>query len=107
MSSSETPDLPERGETARESLAAALRGAPLTARELSERVRLSEREVIGHLEHLGRSARARGERLVIQPAACLGCGFAFEARERAGKPGRCPSCRATRISPPRFSLEGG
>jgi predicted Zn-ribbon and HTH transcriptional regulator len=95
---------PERTETVREAIAAELRGAPVTARELSERVGIPEREVGDHLEHLARSARGRGEHLVVEPPRCLACGFAFEGRDRPEKPGKCPSCRATRIAPPRFSL---
>jgi predicted Zn-ribbon and HTH transcriptional regulator len=98
------PQLSERTETVREAIAAELRGEPLTARELSERVRIPEREVAEHLEHLARSARGRGERLVVTPPCCVACGFAFQGRDRPGKPGKCPSCRATRIVPPRFSL---
>jgi transcriptional regulator len=101
-----TPSSMPRTDTIREAIAAELRQGSLTARELSERVRISEREVAGHLEHLARSARSRGQRLEVAPARCLGCGFAFETRERPTKPGRCPSCRATRISPPRFTLSG-
>lgn len=59
----------ERGETVRASIAAALRGPALSARELSELVRIAEREVADHLAHLEKSAKAQGERLVIQ--ACL------------------------------------
>ena len=98
------PAPPSRTETVREAIAAELRGGPVTARELSERVHLPEREVADHLEHLARSARGRGERLVVEPPRCLGCGFVFEGRDRPGKPGKCPACRATRIVPARFSL---
>jgi predicted Zn-ribbon and HTH transcriptional regulator len=98
------PQPPERTETVRDAIAAELRGQPLTARELSERVRIPEREVADHLDHLARSARGRGERLVVAPPRCLACGFAFDVRERFTRPGKCPSCRATRIAPPRFSL---
>jgi transcriptional regulator len=98
------PESPPRTETVRETIAGELEREALTARELSERVRISEREVAGHLEHLARSARRRGQRLVVTPAECLGCGFVFEGRDRLTKPGSCPSCRATRIAPPRFRL---
>jgi predicted Zn-ribbon and HTH transcriptional regulator len=104
MAEKPSPAPSERSETVREAIAAELRQQRLTARELSERVHLSEREVIGHLEHLARSARSRGERLTTEPARCLACGFAFATRDRLTKPGKCPSCRATHLSPPRFSL---
>jgi predicted Zn-ribbon and HTH transcriptional regulator len=95
---------PDRAETIRESIASELREAPLTARELSERLGVAEREIGPHVEHLGRSLRARREQLVLDPPHCLGCGFVFAQRARPSKPGRCPACRATRIAPPRFSI---
>jgi transcriptional regulator len=94
----------DRSETIREAIASALRAEALTSRELSERVGVAEREIGPHLEHLARSVRARGEQLVLEPPRCLGCGFVFEDRARPTKPGRCPHGRATRITPPRFSI---
>lgn len=76
---------------------------PATARQLSERAHLSEKDVRAHLTHLARSARPRGEQLTIEPALCEGCGFVFRDRDRLGKPGRCPVCRSSRIRPPRFA----
>jgi predicted Zn-ribbon and HTH transcriptional regulator len=92
----------EAQETARVRLRELLRQGPATARELSERAHLSEKEVRQHLQHLVRSANTRGEQLTIEPAHCEGCGFVFEGRDRVGKPGRCPVCRSSRIRPPRF-----
>jgi hypothetical protein len=82
----------------------ALRDEALTALEISERVGVREREVIDHLEHLQRSLARGGERLVIEPALCLACGFSFRKRERFSRPGRCPKCGGGRIRAPRFSL---
>jgi transcriptional regulator len=99
------PVPPEHDRTPRARIASVLRQELVTARELSQRVGVSEKDVAEHLEHLTRSARQAGERMVVAPAACLGCRFEFEERERFEKPGRCPRCRGTRISPPRFALE--
>lgn len=98
---------PARAETTREALRALLRQAlqPLTLRELSQQAAVSEREVLDHLEHLERSLSRSGAELAIEPARCLACGFAFEQRTRFKKPGRCPACKATRITPPRFRIE--
>jgi predicted Zn-ribbon and HTH transcriptional regulator len=96
----------EAQETARVRLRELLRQGPATARELSERAHLSEKEVRQHLEHLIRSAKTRGEQVTIEPARCEGCSFVFEGRDRVGKPGRCPVCRGSRIRPPRFSYVG-
>ena len=95
----------ERRATVREELAEALRRAPATAHDLSREVRLRERDVAEHLAHLARSLEARGERLSVEPASCIACGFVFRHRERLGRPGACPRCRSTRIDPPVFRIE--
>jgi len=93
-----------RSETVRESLHRALREGPATLQELSAAVRVAEKQLLEHLEHLRRSLDARGERLIVEPARCLACGFCFDARKRFSKPTRCPECKSTRITQPRFSL---
>lgn len=94
-----------RTETVREALAGALREAPMTARELSVRVGIRERDVADHLEHLARSLEARGDALRVVPASCIECGYVFRKRERLSRPSACPKCRSTRIDPPMFRVE--
>jgi predicted Zn-ribbon and HTH transcriptional regulator len=77
---------------------------PLGAHELSARIGISEKDVAGHLEHLARSLRQGGERLVVDPARCLGCGFVFRKRTRLTKPSRCPVCKSQRLDLARFSI---
>jgi predicted Zn-ribbon and HTH transcriptional regulator len=96
---------PEAGATVRQRLADALRGGPATAKDLSREVGISEHEVAGHLEHLARSLRARGERLAMTPPECMDCGFAFPGRERTTRPSHCPRCRGNRITLPEFRIE--
>jgi hypothetical protein len=98
---------PERGETVRQSLRAALERDTWTARELSAEVSIREREVAQHLEHLARSLPREGAELVVEPARCVPCGFAFRKRDRLAAPSRCPKCRSERIEPPRFHVERG
>jgi predicted Zn-ribbon and HTH transcriptional regulator len=99
------PSAPEsRAETIRESLKRVLREGPTTLRELSGAVSVSEKDIATHLEHLERSLRRGDERLVIEPAKCLACGFEFADRKRASRPSRCPECRGNRIAFPRFSI---
>ena len=95
---------PERSVTPRAELRRALADGPLTARELSARVGVSEKEIAGHLEHLVRSLRRSGERLRVEPASCLACGFRFRKRDRFGKPSGCPVCRGRHLDPPRFLI---
>ncbi len=92
--------------TLRAALRDALRAGPLTAHELSARVRIPEKQVAEHLEHLGRSLRAGSERLHVEPARCLDCGFVFRKRDRLTRPSRCPVCRGERVDAPRFAILG-
>jgi predicted Zn-ribbon and HTH transcriptional regulator len=55
------------------------------------------------LRHIERSVRAQGRRLVVSPAKCEACGFAFKSTA-FHPPGRCPSCRNRRISGPWFRV---
>jgi predicted Zn-ribbon and HTH transcriptional regulator len=99
---------PARQETLRRQIIAALQGQTISARDLSVRLSLSEREVYEHLEHIHRSTRGRQHRqprLVVTAAQCNACGFVFSKRERVTKPGKCPVCRGTSIREPLFSLD--
>ena len=95
----------ERSRTVREAIRDELLRGSATARDLSERVSIREKDVAGHLEHLEKSLRARGERLVVEPASCIACGYAFERRARLTRPGSCPDCGSTRIDPPAFRIQ--
>ena len=94
-----------RVSTVRAALRQALLAGPATARDLSSDVGLREKDVAEHLEHLGRSLLHGGERLSVEPATCLSCGYLFAARTRLSRPSACPACRGTRIDPPVFRIE--
>jgi predicted Zn-ribbon and HTH transcriptional regulator len=94
----------ERHETLRESLRRVLLEGPATAKDLSQAVGIREHDVAFQLEHLERSLRHRGERLVLEAPRCLACGFSFEGRRRYSRPGHCPRCKGRRISLPVFSI---
>lgn len=72
-------------------------------RELEVPVRLLKAD----LDHVERSVRASGKRLVVTPPRCLDCGFVFHGRERRHfhGPSRCPQCRSEGISEPRLTVE--
>lgn len=89
----------------RESIRRELLQAPATARDLSQRIGIPERDVATHLEHLDRSLKHKEERLIIDPPKCLECGFAFTERHRFTRPSGCPQCRGRRISQPEFRIE--
>jgi transcriptional regulator len=93
-----------RAETARSALREALTVGPRTARQLSAMVRVRERDVEAHLEHLAQSLRREGRPLSITPPECLKCGFAFADRARFTRPSRCPQCGGERIQAASFCL---
>ena len=91
-------------ETLRRRIMSYLREGERSLRDISQELRISEKDALGHLEFL---ARGRGaDRLVLDPARCGTCGFVFEKRKRPGKPGRCPVCKGSHISGPRYSISG-
>ena len=94
----------EQDRTLRQSILECLEAGPVTARELSALVHIREKDVGPHLEHLEKSLRRSGKRLLIEPAECLKCGFRFDKRRRFTKPSACPRCRYQRIDPPVFRL---
>jgi predicted Zn-ribbon and HTH transcriptional regulator len=95
----------ERTRTVREAIREELLRGPATARELSERISIREKDVADHLEHLEKSLRARGERLVVEPPTCIACGYPFARRSRLTRPGSCPECGSTRIDPATFRID--
>jgi transcriptional regulator len=55
------------------------------------------------LRHALRSAVAAGHRVEVIPARCKSCGFVF-AEDRLTKPGRCPSCKGSRLFEPQIRI---
>ena len=90
--------------TVRQQIVALIREAPLTALDISQEVRIPEKEVQQHLAHIVKSLSHRGDRLTINPSVCLACGFTFAQRRRFTRPGRCPNCRGNRITRPSFCI---
>lgn len=89
--------------TVRRKIAELLTEGNMTARAISQLLRISEREVYEHLPHVEKSL-GRGENLISRPARCLDCGFVFSKRKRFTIPGRCPACRSESISAPLYGL---
>lgn len=98
---------PERNESIRRSIVSLLREGPLSARQLSARAGIPEKEVYGHLPHIRKSVSRLMGRLVVTPAECTRCAFVFRKRDRPARPGRCPVCRGESITEPLFSIEEG
>ena len=94
----------ERNQTLRQAIVKHLEEGPCTTRDLSQLIGIREKEVVPHLEHIQKSLRASGRKLIVQPAQCLSCNFVFKNRKRLSKPSACPQCRNQQIDPPVFSL---
>jgi predicted Zn-ribbon and HTH transcriptional regulator len=75
-----------------------------SAIELSQELRIAEKEVYTHLPHIARSLAIRGKKLIIQPSRCLKCGYVFKERKRFTRPGHCPRCKATYIQRPTYQI---
>jgi transcriptional regulator len=77
-----------------------------SAKDLSAAVKIPEREVYAHLEHIQKTLASSRRRFLIRPAECKRCGFSFSKRDRVKKPGKCPVCRGESIREPLFGIEG-
>jgi predicted Zn-ribbon and HTH transcriptional regulator len=99
------PKIPSpRSQTLRQTLLDLLRSRPHDLRELSKASRLSEKEILSHLESIQKSLNKNEESFHIDPARCIGCGFTFEDRQRFQKPSRCPECKGQRITHPLYHI---
>lgn len=92
-------------QTTRQQIIELLGESELTAKELSQRLRIREKDVYEHLVHIKQSAAAHKKKLIVTPAECLDCGYVFESRNRFTSPGRCPRCREEHITDPRYRIE--
>lgn len=99
-------DNPSTTETSRQKIVDILRRDELGFEQLRRELEVPVRSLEEDLRHVERSLRRGPERLRIEPARCLSCGFIF--RDRTSRhlhaPGRCPQCRSERIADPRFSI---
>lgn len=74
------------------------------ARDLSQILRIREKDVYEHLIHIERSVVSQGRKLEIVPSRCLECGYVFRERKRFTSPGRCPRCKGEHIEEPRYRV---
>jgi transcriptional regulator len=93
--------------TVRQQLRGLLRREAFSYETLRDVLGLSVRALEEELRHVERSARAAGERLIVEPARCRACEYVFRDRSvrHFHAPGRCPQCRSERIEDPAFRIE--
>jgi predicted Zn-ribbon and HTH transcriptional regulator len=100
------PAIPrERYDTLRHEIVTLLRRGACSVRDISGELRIAEKEVYDHLEHIRTAIHKSGGHFHITPAVCRKCGYVFQKRERLRKPGKCPVCQGEQIDSPLFSLE--
>ena len=87
----------------RKSLIDLLTQEPRSVSSLARELGLTRGDVEDDLRHAIRSATASGHEVTVLPARCRTCGFAFGS-DRLSKPGKCPSCRGTRILEAQISI---
>ena len=91
-------------QTVRQMIIDMLQEGPTSAKEISSRVHIPEKDVFSHLEHIRKSLSHRDRHLLIEPARCRSCDFVFHKRQRFNKPGHCPACRGSFIEEPLFMI---
>lgn len=82
--------------TLRRQLHELLSHEPRSLSSLAQELGLRRQDLEADLQHVLRSAAARGEAIEILVARCKACGFEF-GPDRLAKPGRCPTCKESRI----------
>jgi transcriptional regulator len=100
------PIIPEeRYKTLRHRLMDLLKERPHGGKELSGYLRVPERDIYDHLEHIRKTMNKGDFKLIVTPAHCDKCGFVFYKRGKLKRPGRCPMCRSESPQEPLFFIE--
>lgn len=90
--------------TLRQQMITVLQQGPMDRRDLSQALRISEKDVVSHLPHAAKSVVAKGLIWQVTPAYCESCDFTFKDRKRVTSPSKCPRCKASRIQGPWFQI---
>ncbi len=94
----------ENNLTIRQQIIECLKKMPMTPRDISKSVSITEKDVYFHLEFIEKTVRHQRKTLKTISYYCLHCGFEFENRKTFKKPGKCPGCRHPRIQPELFHI---
>ncbi len=88
----------------RKDLIELLRNNSMDLVEIARHLEISQKNVEDDLRHLIKSLKHADYRLVVTPAHCRKCDFAFN-KEKLHKPGKCQQCLSTWIQGPLFDIE--
>jgi four helix bundle protein len=76
---------------------------PRSVSSLARQLGMTRGDVEEDLRHALRSARAAGHDIEVIPARCKACDFVF-GTDKLTKPGRCPSCKGSRVFEPMIRI---
>lgn len=91
-------------QTVRQRIIALLSESEYSARDISQALRIREKEVYDHLSHIARTLTSQKRELKVTPAQCLQCEYVFGDRKRFTGPGRCPRCKGEHIQEPKYRV---
>jgi predicted Zn-ribbon and HTH transcriptional regulator len=78
---------------------------PLTAEEICEELDIKKRSIVYEdIDHISKSVKRENKELLIRPAICGKCQFAFKVGKTAKAPSKCPKCRSQWILAPAFVI---
>lgn len=89
--------------TRRRQLIDLLSREPRSVSSIAREMGLRRGDVEDDMRHALRSAIAAGYRVEVVPARCKDCDFVF-GEDRLTKPGRCPSCKGSRLLEPQVRV---
>ena len=78
---------------------------PRSASSIAREMGLRRSDLEDDLRHALRSAAAAGHQIEVIPARCKDCDFVF-GTDKLVKPGRCPSCKGSRLFEPMIRIAG-
>ncbi len=91
--------------TIRQQLIFLLEQGEMSARDISQELKIQEKEVYEHLVHIKRTLKSRKKTLHVDPFYCLICDYVFKDRQRMTKPGRCPKCKKSHIQGAMYRID--
>jgi len=90
--------------TVRQQIMQLLINKEMCAREISQTLRIREKEVYDHLSHIAQTVSTQQRRLIVRPFRCLACGYLFQNRKRFTRPSRCPRCKRSYVQEPTYQI---